>query len=193
MGGEMATLTLQDQYRAVQAIGDASEVFILDYLWTTHLEKNATVGKQDLEILGSITHRMLKLLESSKEQADWANELASNVGPVNVDTNAGFFRPLNSAARDTINKTTLNNTAVLNQLKKASSDFPDLVILERENISRKLEQLSAGSRADGDISHETACLLRGTVAGVSTALAAIYPPEGIFAAYQIMEIAEQCF
>jgi hypothetical protein len=188
----MDQLTLSEQHRGVNLLSTIEELLILDEIWTQHIESGA---ENDIDTLDKMATRIIMLLELVPAEASWVLTLvdrdvvnaksALNTFGRNVDIPQGGS---NTHAPDFADR-------VIELISRAGTELPAKVAIERNDISRKMTCRKAGNATDGDMSHETHCFLQGLACGVTAgaALATSSLAEGIFAGYQAVELAHNCF
>jgi hypothetical protein len=190
-------LSLNEQHRAISAIANAERLLALDSVWTGYLADVTTVPPQDVATLTKITKDMHGLLSSCPADAQWTQALMQRdpEGAERAFETALAKLPIDSEMRTRIGDRLLARRGLLGLIDRAARDLPQRAQIEQRDIADKIARIARGHQSDGDLSQDASCMLQGYVLGLTAGMAVVTvsATEGIFAAYQAVELAQHCF
>jgi hypothetical protein len=192
----MEQLSLADQQRGVTFIATVEQLLMLDDLWTHHME-SGRADDADVEILDAMASRIIQLLSEAAPEVAWVNDLASRDAEATARVMQTFIEkaPLDASGRQDLGSRLLSKPGLVEAIGRASRELPSRVEMERQGIEQKMARMRGGQPSGGDLAPETRCFLQGAVCGATAGLALVTSSaaEGVFAAYQAVELASSCF
>ena len=194
-GRAAGVVTFEQQRRLVSVVADIEEVRMLDALWTRYLERNQVGAAVDLPVLEAVTARIQSLLSSLSDQAPFVHQLLSrDVELTHYAVVAIVDQGAPTDGQDLLRSRLVQKPGLVEQMLRAVDELPRQLLSEKLALHEKMETARRGVSSEGDLSHETYCMLSGMGFG-AIAVLSLADPSGLSAASAIaagLQLAHEC-